>query len=550
MKYNSYKHKNLIFFVVFYILILIIGFLILKDYGVHIEEKYHRLNGHYWLNYISKVFYLNNLELITENKISNIYDYTLSSVTYYDKWGVIFDVPAALMEILFKFENINQIYFFKHYLSFIVFLIGSFYFFKILDKRYNNFYLSLAGLILYITSPRIFGDSFFYKDILYLSLFTITVFFLIETLSNYKSRNIILFSLFTALSFNLKIFSILFPIIFGLLLIINNFYEKRKYFFFKRYFFYLIFFFFFAYIFWPFLWSNPFKSFFNLFYFMKKDLIDVKILFSNDYIQNNLLPSIYIFEWIFVSSPMLPSFMFVGGYFYCFFRISKRLINIEENLIFNDLWRSNREKLDFILFLIFTIFLILFIFLNAPFYNGWRLVYFFNLFIIYFGIYFIYIGLNFFRKKKMLKIFLSSIIFTSIFFNIYNLVIFHPYQSIYFNNILNKKYINGFEGDYYGLSSKHFFSNLDILDNRKKIKIAVASHTPLQRGLEVFTKTFQNKFTIVGQEYQMADYIYKNNISEVNPKLNNKYKIPPNFSKIYEYNIKKLKVYEVYKKNK
>lgn len=375
-------------------------------------------------------------------------------------------------------------------------------------------------------------------------------FFFIETLDNFKKRNIILFSLLTALSFNLKIFSILFPIIFGLLLIIKNFYEKKKYFFLKSYLLYIIIFFFFVYIFWPFLWSDPFKNFFNLFYFMKKDLIDVKILFSNEYIQNNLLPTIYIFEWIFVSSPILPNVIFIIGYFYCFLRITRRLINIKEISIFNDLWRSNGEKLDFILFLIFSTFLLLFIFFNAPFYNGWRLVYFLNFFIIYFGIYLFYILISFLRKNRLFKIFFSSIIFTSIIYNIYNLIIFHPFQSIYFNNLLNKKYINGFEGDYYGLSSRHFFSKLVTLDNKNDIKVAVASHTPLQRGLEAFPNKFQNKFTIVGQEYQMADYIYKNNISEVNPKLNNKYKIPSNFSKVYEFNIKKLKIYEVYKKNK
>ena len=112
---------------------------------------------------------------------------------------------------------------------------------------------------------------------------------------------------------------------------------------------------------------------------------------------------------------------------------------------------------------------------------------------------------------------------------------------------MTKNIINGFEGDYYGISTKHFFNKILEIDKRKKIKIAVASHTPLQRGLEAFPVNIQKRFEIVGQEYVIADYIYKNNISEVNINLNKKYEIPKNFSKIYEFNIKKLLIYEVYK---
>ena len=74
MKNNLIKQKKSIFLTIFYFFALILGFIIFKDYGIHIEEKYHRLNGHYWLNYISKIFNLSELQSITEYKISKIYD--------------------------------------------------------------------------------------------------------------------------------------------------------------------------------------------------------------------------------------------------------------------------------------------------------------------------------------------------------------------------------------------------------------------------------------------------------------------------------------------
>ena len=45
----------------------------------------------------------------------------------------------------------------------------------------------------------------------------------------------------------------------------------------------------------------------------------------------------------------------------------------------------------------------------------------------------------------------------------------------------------------------------------------------------------------------LANYIFKNNISEVNSKLIKKYQIPDNFSKIYELKVDKVIIYEIYR---
>ena len=347
----------------------------------------------------------------------------------------------------------------------------------------------------------------------------------------------------------MKIFSIFIPLIFAFVLIIQNFYENRGFYFLKKYLFYLLFFIFFIFIFWPYLWADPIDNFAELFFSVRKDLVDVRTLYFNEYVQNFLLPSAYIINWIFISSPIIQNLLFVLGFLYCLVRIIRRLFKIEKKMIYNDLWRSENERIDFILLFIFIFFFTFFITFNAPFYNGWRLVYFFNFFIIFFAVYFIYLLFNFFKNKKILKKILSFLIVLSITYNFLVLIVHHPFQSIYFNNFLSKKFVNGFEGDYYGISSKHFFNKILKIDKRKKLNIAVASHTPLQRGLEAFSSDIQGKFNIVGQEYNLADYIYKNNVSEVNIKLNNKYNIPRNFSKVYQLNINKTLIYEIYKRN-
>ena len=120
--------KNILL-ILFYSVTIFFVLITYEDYGVHIEEKFHRLNGHYWLNYISKIFGFLDIQQITENKIKEISDFSLSSVAVYNKYGILFDLPTALIEILFNLNDVQTIYYLKHLLSFFIFLVGSFFFF-------------------------------------------------------------------------------------------------------------------------------------------------------------------------------------------------------------------------------------------------------------------------------------------------------------------------------------------------------------------------------------------------------------------------------------
>ena len=66
------SNQKKIVLILFYLVAIITGFIIVEDYGIHIEEKFHRSNGLYWLNYISKIFNLTDIQNITELKLSEI----------------------------------------------------------------------------------------------------------------------------------------------------------------------------------------------------------------------------------------------------------------------------------------------------------------------------------------------------------------------------------------------------------------------------------------------------------------------------------------------
>ena len=181
-------------------------------------------------------------------------------------------------------------------------------------------------------------------------------------------------------------------------------------------------------------------------------------------------------------------------------------------------------------------------------FTGWRHLYFINIFIIYISTYAFYrMNLNF--KSILKKKLLFSIIIFYLIFITYKMISYHPYQSIYFNSFFKKNVHEKFEVDYWGLSGKKFLEDILILEKDKKpIKIGVASFLPLERSIKLLDKEDRKKIKIVGQEYQNADYLYSNFMSEVDKSSNDKYKIPNNFSKINEFILDNIKVYEVYKK--
>ena len=553
---NKTNNSHSIFLFLTYLIIVIAVLPTFKEHGVHIEEKFHRLNGLFWLNYVAQVFNFETLNSITETKIKSIIDYSLSPAgSYMDKYGVILDLPVALIEIIFNIDRIEDIYYLKQFVSFLIFLISSFFFYKILIERFNNYFLAYSGTILFITSPRIFGDSFLYKDVLFLSFFCIALYFLLRLSKNLNLKDIIYFSLFTAIAFNLRVFAIFLPLTFFLLLIIKNLSDEKSDYYLKYYLLYLFTSLCLIVLLSPYLRSNTIINFIDIFSPLKRASIgaDIKVFFNNNFISNRILPETYLFTWILITTPIITVSLFLLGYFFYFKRFIIRFINIKEKQPFKDFWRGQKEQKDFINFFLLTSFCLALLVLNSPFYNGWRLVYFINIFIIYFAIYQINNLLFLYKNKDFKRKIVLCLVLISIFHHIICLIKYHPYQSYYFTELISDNKKNSFEGDYYGLSGKHFFLKLnsEYSENKeKKIKIAVASHTPLHRSLEGVKFDIRKKFEVIGQNYQNADFIYKNNISEVNSKLNKKYNIPVNFVKIFELNLNGVKIYEIFKRIK
>ena len=199
---------NYIFFSIYFL----IGFSIYKDYGFNIDETFQRRSGLYWLEYLSNFFGLEKLSLIANEKLVLSSSFT---EPWSDVYGIIFDVPAALIEIIFSINEPIQMYEMRHFLTFFYFYVGIIFFYKTLLLRFNNKFLSLAGCFLLIITPRIFGDSFQNnKDLIFLTFFIISTFYIFKTFENLNIKNIILFALFSSIATSTRLFGLIFPLTF------------------------------------------------------------------------------------------------------------------------------------------------------------------------------------------------------------------------------------------------------------------------------------------------------------------------------------------------
>lgn len=523
-KINNYLHFFL--FSVF----LLIGIITYKSYGIGIEENFQRSSGFYWLQYILSFTEFNELKEIIKLKIEEInrFNPQLPKVESNLSYGVIFDLPIALLEILINFdENKNDI-FLKHFFSFFIFFLSSFCFLRLLDKRFSNFYISTFGVLIYFFSPRIFGSSFFDgKDLFFLSIMTITFYFYFKFEEKKTLINLVLFSLFAAFSTSSRVIGGILPISFVLIYFFNILTDKNNYkIYLKTIFYFLLIFFSILYIHWPYLWNFELN---NVFTYM-----NITVFFDNDFYKQQFLPLIYIPKWIFISNPIFVILLFLFGLFSFSKRFFKRLLNAHDfkyTINNSDFWRSKNEKFDFLIFISFFQIIFIYMTFDLHIYGAWRHFLFIHFFISYISVYLIYLIYLSYKKRKLILRLLSIVLTLFILEMLYKVYLYHPYQSIYFNNIISKKEKYFFERDAQSLSRVEAIQLiLDESKDKKQIKIGTASWTPLGDVLYMFNEEEIEKIKFIGNEVlDESDYIFTNYIYNIDIRYNKKYDIPDNF---------------------
>ena len=502
MKYNFIKN-TLFNSQKFHLSILIIFFFIgasnVTNYGISWDEQSSRaigfINGKYiletlfgsdFLRYFTKLF---NLEIFNQFINSNKFDFQNYSEKAY---GPGFELPMALIEILFNFKETKNIFLLRHFVNFSIFTISLIFFYKFLQIKLNSYFYAFLGCCLLALSPRIFAHSFFNsKDIIFLAYFQIANYYGYKFLLNNKSnKNILLFAITIALASTVR------PL--GLVLLFFyislNFLRNKKLFL-KQNFKLIIYSIIFLYIFWPHLWANPIINFYEAFFYFSKIPWDGNVFFNNELIDGRNLPFYYLPIWIFITTPEIIIIIFLFSIF----------------IIIQKLFNRELERIDVLEDILFAfVFIVIPIGLNfvlkTILFDGWRHFYFIYPFIIM-------IGMSLFKylNKKLLNRFFEILIWINIIFLIFWNISNNPFQYLYFNKLLiGKNSLSLFEKDYWGISNKQLVERINDIEAEK---INWSFHgSNMKTSLLILNSNDQKKFNYINKDnFTEKFYVFINN---------------------------------------
>ena len=512
-------------------LYFITGLIIFSDYGISWDEVNERYSGFVTLNEIYKKLNLNILQ-----------DYPDLSNYIYREYGVLFNLPLAFLEDFAGIKDIKDVFLLRHLINFLIFFLGSAYFYFTLRIYYSQT-ISIIGFLFLILSPRFFAEAFYNnKDIIFLSFYSISFYYFLQYFIDKKNSFIFFFSLFASMAINVRVLGILIVFIFIFVLFLDGLNSKKI---FKKNSLEivkcLLLVSILSYLLWPFLWSNPLENLIYTFKSMSSYNWRGLVFFLGEYHQAKNIPWNYTMILFLVTTPLIIIIFFLIGAFFSIKDLTLNYLNID-NKEYSNLWANNFQFFNIIALLNIIIILSYIILFDSTLYGGWRHTYFLYPFIIILSIYGVHILIKYIKYK-----FILIISFFSILSSLYWIMNNHPYQFVYYNLLTKNKVKANFELDYWGVSNKDSLEYL--LDNYKKDKyfIYVYSNSPYYYSKNLIDKDKREKIIFVKKiedaEFILTNHFYLNE----SPIKKDKY-LYDNFKLINEIIVNNNAINSIFKK--
>jgi hypothetical protein len=522
--FNISRSYVLIFFLAY----LTIGVSIYKDYGISWDERSHREIAIITAKYLSSLI-MPDFHPPEFASVPSLLEYSGP------QYGIIFDLPMYVADRLLGYNSsMPEAYYMRHLCIFLLFYVSVFFFYLIVKNRFENRILGLTACFFLILSPRIFAESFYGKDIVFLSLFIISIYFFIRYLNRKTTMNAILFALATALVVDQRITGVFIPFLAVFVTIIDEMKSDRTFNnLHKRLFpllIYLVSFSYFMVFFWPYLWGNPVRNFINGFTVMSRFPVAYDVLYMGTFIKSTAVPWHYIPVWILITTPVIYTFFFLIGSF----RAIQGMIKNGMNLYSND-----SERQDFIFILLFIVPLAAVIVLNSALYDGWRHMYF-----IYAP--FLLIAMtgasNFIEeahsgRDRRAYLFIAAVIVFYIISTSYQMIRYHPFQNVYFNQLAGNNVGEIFELDYWGLSFRHGLEYIVKSDKRPVIGLKANASAPMVNNTIFLEK--QDITRLRHADINQADYFLTNYRWHPQPY--------PLANEVYTVSVDNIKILSVFK---
>ena len=499
--FQNYEFEKYIF--IFLIIFYVLGLIIVSDYGISWDESAQRMHGFINGNYIIKIIlgeeiYNKILTNVVDTKFSDINKSPPELYSHRGRaYGIFYQLPIAFLETIFKIDNDKSVYLFRHFINFSFFFISSIYFYKYLRLIFENrTLLCFLGLIFLLSNPRIFANSFYNpKDIIFLSLFIIANYYGLLFLKKSNIQNCLIFSFFSAALITTRTFGLVVPFVISIMFLYKFIETKNK----KNLNLLIInicLILLFTYIFWPYLWEDPFSRFLYVLKFFSQKSNEIQMLYFGKEVLSTELPWDYLLTYIVISNPsyLIISFI-IGSLFF--------LVSILKNKTLN--YISIYKFLILVFF--FTTPILLVNQMNTALYNGWRHFYFLLPTIIIFSLIFIDEIIKF-KKGKLLKLVLFFLLGFNFLLTLIWSIKNHPHQNVFYNDLFGPKpNLNFFSKDYYGLSNKQLIQYLIKFEKSEEIYYDFLGSN-FYLSLKIFDSATQNKFVLDRNNINNNEYYY------------------------------------------
>lgn len=464
----------------FFVVFLVAGLSIYKDYGISSDEKANHDKGIHNFNYVFKA---DDALLTYKNR-----DY-----------GVAFELPLIIVEKLFNLEDSRDIYLMRHLCTFLLFYASVYFFYLLCKNHFGSWKIGLLGSVFLVISPRIFANSFYNsKDLAFMSMFIISAYAMIKYLDKKTLPRASLHAITSAILINIRIIGILIPFLTLFFVCVGLLKRKNSKRIVQSLSVYLSLAVFFTVLFWPFLWESPVNNFIQTIKGRSNFCSDEgrrcgTVLYLGDHINVIDLPWHYIPSWIGITTPPLYTFGFFAG-----------LLALVKK-------RKNNDSI-FLSWFFLPLFVV--IALKTELYDGWRHMYFIYpafLVISLKGLAFLF-GLARSKLKgqkysiaNMALIFaiLVSLVSTTQF-----MVRNHPYQNVYFNRLIGRNIRENFDLDYWGLSYRQALEYILANDTGETIRVHVTTN-PGRLNAKILTPANRDRLIYVHKP-DNAKYVLSN----------------------------------------
>lgn len=427
--------------------LLLLGPLLVRDYGMGWDERADRLVGYMSLRYVAQLV---APQVLAAGHFTGIPELATHGDADH---GPVFQLLLAGLEITFFRHDPRGAGWMRHLLTFGVFVAGTWAVYRLGRARFTSWRWGLVGAGLLVLSPRIFAEAFYnYKDLVFLSLFALAILTLTRLLHRPTVRGALLHALVCALATDVRTMGILLPGLtgaFGALELWAR--PARRTALTRALGWYLGALAPLVVLFWPFLWAAPTARFWACFGSFRHYRQTMKVFYLGELIPCQRLPWHYLPVWLLITTPVAYTALAGGGAWAVLNGLLAR----------PTAWlrrTTNRRDLLFGAWLLGP--LVVIVAIQSVVYDGWRHVYFIYPALVLLAVRGLRAGLQAGRAaapasgRRPVGWLAGGLLALGGAHTVFRLVHDHPYQYGYFSFLPGRVAERLFERDYWGVSGR------------------------------------------------------------------------------------------------